>query len=186
MQLTADEGVEWVLGGWGSGGGCWENMKYVFKCVMPQQDLAGNMCALENGNDLLFKEVAECSISRKKKKKTWWNPKHVSPIQSWVLTDSQRDWIYSIRKHHSLFAWTTNMLACCFIFIHLEVMCAWALVMKDWHAQPAWWGIWKGWLIIQRFVCLCKRLSALWWAFGLMYSLWCFIAGCGGGSFAPW
>lgn len=35
-------------------------MKYVFKCVMPQQDLAGNMYASENGNTLLFKEVAEC------------------------------------------------------------------------------------------------------------------------------
>ena len=39
---------------------CWGgegNMKYVFKYVTPQQDLAGNMYALENGNDLLFKEV---------------------------------------------------------------------------------------------------------------------------------
>lgn len=32
-------------------------MKYVFKCATPQQDLAGNVYALENGNDLLFKEV---------------------------------------------------------------------------------------------------------------------------------
>lgn len=40
------------------GGGRWGNMKYVFKCVTPRQDLAGNMYALENGNDLLFKEVA--------------------------------------------------------------------------------------------------------------------------------
>lgn len=36
-------------------------MKYVFKCVMPQQDLAGNMYALENDNDLLFKEVEEAN-----------------------------------------------------------------------------------------------------------------------------
>lgn len=33
-------------------------MKYVFKRVAPLQDLAGNMYALENDNDLLFKEVA--------------------------------------------------------------------------------------------------------------------------------
>lgn len=46
--------------GWGWGGGCHRrNMKYVFKCKTPQQDLAGNMCALENGNDLLFKEVSK-------------------------------------------------------------------------------------------------------------------------------
>lgn len=32
-------------------------MKYVFKCATPQQDLAGNVYALENGNALLFKEV---------------------------------------------------------------------------------------------------------------------------------
>lgn len=32
-------------------------MKYVFKCATPQQDLAGNVYALRNGNDLLFKEV---------------------------------------------------------------------------------------------------------------------------------
>lgn len=32
-------------------------MKYVFTRLTPQQDLAGNMCALENGNDLLFKDV---------------------------------------------------------------------------------------------------------------------------------
>lgn len=31
-------------------------MKYVFKCATPQQDLAGNVYALENGKDLLFKE----------------------------------------------------------------------------------------------------------------------------------
>lgn len=43
--------------------------KFVFKCVTPQQDLAGNMYALENGNDLLYKEVAECrSISEQRKK----------------------------------------------------------------------------------------------------------------------
>lgn len=60
MQLTADEGGEWVLGR-ARGGGRWGNMKYVFKCASPQQDLAGNMDALENGNDLLFKEVGkEC------------------------------------------------------------------------------------------------------------------------------
>lgn len=34
-------------------------MKYVFKCASPQQDLAGNMDAWENGKDLLFKEVAK-------------------------------------------------------------------------------------------------------------------------------
>lgn len=45
-------------------------MKYVFKYVTPQQGLAGNMYALVNGNDLLFKEVAECGRS-KKKKETW-------------------------------------------------------------------------------------------------------------------
>lgn len=39
-------------------------MKYVFKCATPHQDLAGNMFALENGNDLLFKEV-EKSIETK-------------------------------------------------------------------------------------------------------------------------
>lgn len=101
---------------WAGWGGRWGNMKYVFKRVTPQQDLAGNMCALENGNDLLFKEVPECGISKnkKRKKKPQWNPKRVSPIQSWVLNDSQRDWICSIRKHHSLFARATNMLACCF------------------------------------------------------------------------
>ena len=58
MRLTADEGGDWV---WAEGGGVrlWGNMKYVFKCVTPRQDLAGNMYALENGNDLLFKEVAK-------------------------------------------------------------------------------------------------------------------------------
>lgn len=44
---------------WAWWGGRCEDMKYVFKYVTPQQDLAGNMYALENGNDLLFKEVAE-------------------------------------------------------------------------------------------------------------------------------
>lgn len=34
-------------------------MKNAFKCVTPQQNLAGNMYAFENGNDLLFKEVAK-------------------------------------------------------------------------------------------------------------------------------
>lgn len=37
--------------------------------MMPKKDLAGNMYALENGNDLLFKEVVECrSISEERKK----------------------------------------------------------------------------------------------------------------------
>lgn len=40
--------------------------KYVFKCMMPQQNLAGNTCALDDGNDLLFKEVAGCG-----RKKNW-------------------------------------------------------------------------------------------------------------------
>lgn len=53
MQLTADEGGEWVSG---MAMEAWGNMKYVFKCATPQQDLAGNVYALENGNDLLFKE----------------------------------------------------------------------------------------------------------------------------------
>lgn len=43
-------------------------MKYVFICVTPQQDLAGNMYALENGNDLLFKEVAgTVKVNRRKR-----------------------------------------------------------------------------------------------------------------------
>lgn len=59
MRLTADEGGERVLGRVRG-----ELKKYVFKCMTPQQDLAGNMYALENGNDLLFKERVECrSIS---------------------------------------------------------------------------------------------------------------------------
>lgn len=57
MRLTADEGVNECWAWWG--GRC-EDMKYVFKYVTPQQDFAGNMYALENGNDLLFKGVAEC------------------------------------------------------------------------------------------------------------------------------
>lgn len=32
-------------------------MKYVFKCATAQQDLAGNVYALENGKDLLFEEA---------------------------------------------------------------------------------------------------------------------------------
>lgn len=43
-----------------------------------QQDLAGNMFALENGNDLLFKDVAEGSISRKKKIGEIQNMSHTS------------------------------------------------------------------------------------------------------------
>lgn len=54
MRLTTDEGGEWVSG---MAREAWGNMKYVFKCVTPQQDLAGNVYAWENGNDLLFKEV---------------------------------------------------------------------------------------------------------------------------------
>lgn len=34
-------------------------MKYVFKCVTSRQDLAGNMYASENGNDLLFEDVTK-------------------------------------------------------------------------------------------------------------------------------
>ena len=155
------------------GGGMrrWGNMKYVFKCVTPRQDLAGNMYALENGNDLLFKEVAKRlerqSISKQKGGggKKNWKPKHVSPIQAWVLTDSQHDWIYSIRKHRSLLAWAANMLAWCFIFSHLEVMCVWALVIKKndthththTHKSPLSGVFEKGRLIIPHFVCLCEK-----------------------------
>lgn len=54
MRLTADEGGEWVSR---MAREAWGNMKNVLKCATPQQDLAGNVYALENGNDLLFKEV---------------------------------------------------------------------------------------------------------------------------------
>lgn len=44
-------------------------MKYIFKCMTPQQDLAGNMYALENVNDLLFKEVVECRCLSEQREK---------------------------------------------------------------------------------------------------------------------
>lgn len=62
-------------------------MKYVFKSVTPQQDLAGNVYALENGNDLLFKEVPECGISKNKKKKKpceIQNVSHPSSCEFWM------------------------------------------------------------------------------------------------------
>lgn len=69
-------------------------------------------------------------------------------------------------------------LSCEYVSMLFHIHSPWSYVASgplswktDTHAEsPAWWGIWKGWLIIQRFVCLCKRLGALWWAFGLMYS----------------
>lgn len=43
----------------GRGGGVLRKYEICIQMCNAQQDLAGNMYALENGNDLLFKEVAK-------------------------------------------------------------------------------------------------------------------------------
>lgn len=64
-------------------------MKYVFKCATPQQDLAGNVYASENGKDLLFKEV--CFFLKKKLRRQSLSKQHKTAENTNTSQPSRRE-----------------------------------------------------------------------------------------------